>query len=64
MLEDKRVLYGLILGGLILALLSVLIDPIRGHDIYMAPVQIIGVIVGLVVFAAGVYLAFMRKPAV
>ncbi len=63
MLEDKRVLYGLILVGLLGALLSVLIDPIRGYDIHMALIQIIGLIVGIVLFGAGIYLAFMRKPA-
>jgi len=64
MLADKRVAYGLIAVGLILVLLSVLIDPIRGNDVYMATSQIIVLIVGVVVAVAGAYLVFMRRPPV
>ncbi len=61
LLADKRVAYALLAGGIVLALLSILIDPIRGHDIYMATSQIIALIVGVVVAAGGAYLAFMKK---
>jgi len=61
LLADKRVAYALLAGGIVLALLSFLIDPIRGHDIYMATSQIIALIVGVVVAAGGAYLAFMKK---
>lgn len=61
LLADKRVAYVLLIGGIVLALLSVLIDPLRGEDIYMATVQIIALIVGVVAAAAGAYLAFLRK---
>lgn len=63
MLEDKRVAYGLIAAGIVLVLLSVLIDPIRGEDIYMATSQIIVLIVGVVVALVGAYLGFLRRPA-
>ncbi len=63
MLEDKRIAYAVLAIGIVLVLLSVLIDPIRGNDIYMATSQIVVLIVGLVVAVAGAYLAFMRRPA-
>ncbi len=63
MLEDKRFAYALIAIGIVLALLSVLIDPIRGNDIYMATSQIIVLIVGVIVALGGAYLAFLRRPA-
>lgn len=62
MLDDKRIAYGVLAVGVLAALLSVLIDPLRGHDIYMATSQIIVLIVGLVLVGAGAYLAFMRQP--
>jgi ABC-type transport system involved in multi-copper enzyme maturation permease subunit len=63
MLANKQIAYALLIIGIVLAVLSVLIDPIRGHSIYMATSQIIVLIVGIVVALAGAYLAFMRKPA-
>lgn len=62
LLADKRVAYLLLAGGIVLALLSVLIDPLRGYKIHMATIQIIALVVGLVVAAAGAYLTFVRKP--
>ncbi|MCD4684565.1 MAG: hypothetical protein K8S97_01335 [Anaerolineae bacterium] len=62
MLDNKQFAYGLLAVGVLVVLLSVLIDPLRGHDIYMAASQIIGLIAGLVLAAAGAYLAFMRQP--
>lgn len=62
LMADKRVAYGLLIGGIVLALLAILIDPIRGYDIYLATTQIIALIVGIVVALAGAYLTFMRKP--
>jgi hypothetical protein len=62
MLANKNMLYGLIIVGLVLALLSVLIDPIRGYDLYLALPQIIGLIVGIVLLLVGAYLLFVRRP--
>ena len=62
LLADKRVAYVLLAGGVILALLSILIDPLRGHDIYLATVQIVALVIGVVVALLGAYLAFVRKP--
>ena len=62
MLNDKRVAYALLAVGVVGVLLSILIDPIRGYDIYFATSQIIVLIVGIVLALAGVYLAFVRKP--
>ncbi len=61
MLNDKRIAYAVLAVGIALALLSILIDPIRGHDIYLATSQIVVLIVGLVLTAGGAYLSFMRK---
>ncbi len=61
MLSDKRVQYALLIGGIVLALLSILIDPIRGYDIYLHPVQIAALIVGIVAALAGAYFVFVRK---
>ncbi len=62
MLNDKRVAYALLAVGVVGVLLSVLIDPIRGLDIYMATSQIVVLIVGIILAVAGAYLAFVRKP--
>jgi hypothetical protein len=64
LMSDKRVAYGLLAVGIVAVLLSFLIDPIRGNDIYMAPIQIVVLIVGIVLAVAGVYLTFVRKPPV
>ena len=61
MLDDKRIAYGVLAVGVVLALLAILIDPIRGHSIYLATSQIVVLIVGLVVAVGGAYLSFMRK---
>jgi hypothetical protein len=63
LLADKRVAYGLIVVGVVLVVLSLVIDPIRGQDFYLGPVQIIVLIVGIVVALVGLYLTFVRKPA-
>lgn len=62
MLDDPRVRYALLVGGLVLALLAILIDPIRGYDIYLHWVQIVALIVGVVAFLAGAYLLYVPKP--
>jgi len=63
LLADKRVAYALIVIGVVLAVLSIVIDPIRGYDIHMATIQIVALIVGIIVALIGLYLAFVRKPA-
>jgi hypothetical protein len=63
LMNDKRVAYGVLVVGIIAVLISVLIDPLRGNDIYMATSQIVVLIVGIVLVLAGAYLAFVRKPA-
>ncbi len=62
-MKQQQIGYALLVLGVVAALLSILIDPIRGHDIYLAPVQIVVLIVGIVVALVGLYLAFVRKPA-
>jgi hypothetical protein len=62
LLADKRVAYLLLVGGIVLVLLSFLIDPIRGKDFHMGTIQIIVLIVGIVAAVVGAYLAFVRKP--
>jgi hypothetical protein len=64
LMSDKRVAYGLLAVGIVAVLLSILIDPIRGHDIYLAPIQIVVLIAGIVLAVAGAYLTFVRKPPV
>ena len=63
LLDDKRIAYAVLVVGIVAAVLSVVIDPLRGLDIYMATSQIIVLIVGIVLVLVGVYLAFVRKPA-
>lgn len=62
-LQQKQLGYLLLVVGLVAVVLSILIDPIRGHDIYLATSQIIVLIVGAVVALIGLYLAFVRKSA-
>ncbi len=61
-LSDKRIAFATLAVGVIVALLSILIDPLRGHDIHLANIQIFGLIVGIVAAFIGAYLAFMYKP--
>jgi uncharacterized membrane protein YeaQ/YmgE (transglycosylase-associated protein family) len=60
-LDQKQIAYGLIIVGIVGALLSVLIDPLRGLDIYFNPIQIVVLVVGVVLLLAGLYLAFVRQ---
>jgi len=60
LLNDRRVAYALLALGIVAVLLSILIDPIRGNDIYLATSQIIVLVVGIVLALAGAYYAFMR----
>jgi hypothetical protein len=62
MLTNKRNLYGVILVGVVMVLVALLIDPIRGYVFYLNAGQIVLLIVGIVVAAGGAYLAFVRKP--
>jgi hypothetical protein len=62
MLQNKQVLYGILIVGLVLVALSVLIDPIRGEDFYMSGWQWLALIVGAVLTLVGGYLVFVRKP--
>lgn len=62
-LQQKQIGYLLFIVGLVAAVLSILIDPIRGYDIYLATGQIVVLIVGIVVALVGLYLAFVRKSA-
>lgn len=62
MLQNKQLLYAVVLVGVILAALSFLIDPIRGIEFHMAGIQILALVIGIVLILAGGYLAFMRKP--
>jgi hypothetical protein len=62
-MKQQQIGYALLVVGVVAALLSILIDPIRGYDIYLAPVQIVVLIAGIVVALVGLYLAFVRKPA-
>ncbi len=62
-LQQKQLGYILLVVGVAAVLLSILIDPIRGYDIYLATSQIIVLIVGAVVALVGLYLAFVRKAA-
>ncbi|MEW6578172.1 MAG: hypothetical protein AB1435_03150 [Chloroflexota bacterium] len=59
----KQLPYALLIVGIVLVLGAILIDPIRGHDIYLATSQIIVLVVGAVVALVGAYLAFVRKSA-
>jgi hypothetical protein len=63
LLGYKQVAYAVLVIGVIGALLSILIDPIRGEELYMATIQIVVLVVGIVVALIGAYLAFMYKPA-
>ena len=62
MLANKQLAYGILVVGILLALASVLIDPLRGYDIYLATTQIIALVIGIVIALAGAYLAFLYKP--
>jgi len=59
----KQIPYALLVVGIVLVLGAILIDPIRGHDLYLATSQIIVLVIGAIGALVGAYLAFVRKPA-
>ncbi len=59
-MSEKQIGYGLLALGILAVLVSILIDPIRGNDIYLATSQIIVLVVGAVVALVGGYVTFMR----
>lgn len=59
----KQLPYALLIVGIVLVLGAILIDPIRGFEIYLATSQIIVLVIGAVVALVGAYLAFVRKSA-
>lgn len=61
MLQNKQVAYGLIAAGLVVALLSVLIDPLRGHHIFMADMQVLALVAGIVAMGVGAYLLLKQN---
>jgi hypothetical protein len=62
LLTNRQVAYGALAAGVVAVIASVLIDPVRGEDLYMGTAQIVVLIVGLVLAVAGAYLGFMRQP--
>jgi hypothetical protein len=62
LLNDKRAAYVLIAVGIIGAAFSILIDPLRDLDIYLHPIQIVGLVLGIILALVGVYLGFIRQP--
>ena len=59
----KQLPYALLIVGIVLVLGAILIDPIRGFEVYLATSQIIVLVIGAIVALLGAYLAFVRKPA-
>ena len=62
-MTKKQIPYALLVLGIAAVLAAILVDPIRGHDIYLATSQIIVLVIGAVVALVGAYLAFVRKSA-
>ncbi len=54
--------YGVLVLGVVLAVLAIVIDPIRGYDIYLHWSQIVALIVGVVLALFGAYIVFVKKP--
>jgi hypothetical protein len=52
-LSDKRDSYVVLTSGVSIALVSILIDPLRGYDIHITTVQTVGLIVGIIVALIG-----------
>lgn len=63
MLDDKRIAYGLLVLGIVAAVLAIVIDPLRGLDVYLHWSQIVVLVVGIVLALVGAYLAFVRTSA-
>jgi hypothetical protein len=64
LLGNKQVAITILALGVMVALLSILIDPIRGVALYLAAIQIVGLIVGVILALIGGFLAFFYKMAV
>ncbi len=50
----------LLAAGIVLALAAILIDPLRGLDIYLATQQIVALIVGIVIAVVGLFITLTR----
>lgn len=62
MVITKNRAYGLLALGIILAVLAVVIDPLRGYAVYLHWSQIAALVVGVVLALAGAYFAWIKKP--
>jgi hypothetical protein len=62
MLDDKRIAYGVLIAGILAAILAIVIDPLRGLDVYLHWSQIVILAAGIVVALVGAYLSFVRTP--
>ena len=63
MLDNKSMAYGMLILGVVVAVLAIAIDPLRGLDIYLHWTQIVALIAGIVVALVGAYLSFVRRPS-
>jgi len=61
-MSDKRVVYGMIVAGIVLALASLLVDAVDVGTEGFGLAQIIGLILGIVLVVVGIYYQFIRKP--
>lgn len=61
-MSNKQIAYGILGLGILAALVSLLMDPVRGEDYYLNTVQIIVLVVGVLAALVGAYLSFVRKP--
>lgn len=64
-MSGRQLAYALILVGVVVALVSLLADPLGiGADDGFGTYQIVGLVAGLVVAAIGLYLAYFRRSPV
>ncbi|MCZ2096233.1 MAG: hypothetical protein AAGU78_11670 [Chloroflexota bacterium] len=64
-MSERQLAYALILVGVVVALVSLLADPLGiGADDGFGTYQIVGLVAGLVVAALGLYLAYFRRRPV
>jgi hypothetical protein len=61
MVLDKRMAYLILAAGVVIVTLAILVDSFRDKVIYLAPVQGIAVLVGVIVALVGGYFLAVRE---
>ena len=60
-MTNQQMGYLLLVVGIAIAVLAIIIDPLRGLVLYLHWAQILALVVGVVIALAGIYVGFLRS---